>query len=401
MSGLPKLAKCALSTAIYWISLHLYEILIVLVPVFPALLIADCVKNRRKPRWDDLAYAFAPIAATLFHMTILSTRSTPIWIERNHMRQSDVIVRALSACIDASNRIFGLQHLEDTCRRLGSFVRYDFRADMSLALPLALAVVTLIAACAAMKATRAERLPSQRQYLPILMLMGTYIFLVGGATSAILSPNEVASRLLYFPTLGLSMLAAASFEFSRIYLRNVRFIDCVSVALLLCCFTEAVAFSDIVRQYIFTMRFDTDFTRQLQQLHPKTMRPGEQIFVSLPYDSGCSHYWADTVPDFVCGSSPIRLSKAYGLPIDAVPYSHYTRRKFEIVPDGLWHWFKTESRRNASSKLDVLYMDEQGTLHVVPCVTVMDIEGRFTQYGIGSWDEKSRKNALTLTINGF
>ena len=54
-----------------WLSLIWYEVLIMILPVFPILYLGRCIAGKRRPRATDWALAFLPAIPVLFHILVL------------------------------------------------------------------------------------------------------------------------------------------------------------------------------------------------------------------------------------------------------------------------------------------------------------------------------------------
>src|SRR6476659_9123573 len=101
--------------SLLWLSLLWYEVLIMILPMFPIIYLGRCVVEKRRPRAGDWALAFVPAIPVLIHILILAGAKSPIWTRS----KSDVSYYSLPllekvalAFRNALNQSFGHEHLD-------------------------------------------------------------------------------------------------------------------------------------------------------------------------------------------------------------------------------------------------------------------------------------------------
>ncbi len=72
ISKLPQFAKAVITTLLYWVSIHFYEILMVVVPIFPVLWLGPSLSKRRMPPLSCIVASLLPIIATPIHICLLN-----------------------------------------------------------------------------------------------------------------------------------------------------------------------------------------------------------------------------------------------------------------------------------------------------------------------------------------
>ncbi len=290
--------------SLLWLSLVWYEVLIMLLPVFPIIYLGRCVVEKRRPRLGDWALAFAPAIPVLIHVLILAGAKNPLWTRA----KPDVTYYALPlqekvalGFRNALNQAFGQEHLNQLAHGVDSFFRHVVPANPGI-LGLFIVAMLGLAGMILFGGTKptAQKPPSQHLY----GIAGLYIALFAGMITFVLGPF-VPSRMTFLPSLGLSLLLAylahQALIGSMTRSRRRGFVALRSVAvgaIAALCLAECVTLSSIVKQAETARAFDQAITDQIHEIQP-SIPQGSEVFVTMtvPLNSR-NGFWRDVASSY-------------------------------------------------------------------------------------------------------
>jgi hypothetical protein len=368
ISKLPRLAQSLIATLLIWVSIHFYEILMVLVPIFPAVWLGPSLIKRRFPSFSNIVASLLPILAAGTHICLLSFAQHPLWARNGDQpsRLLELPQGILNLFLCGSSTIFGAVHWDTLKRCTGNFFKFDVRADHSLWFPLALAMLTTIGTVWLVYRNKLVPPTTENRKLIVCMFsIGLYLLLLGPLIGLPVSTTEVASRLLYLPVLGLALAVAAAIDL----IGNARVYRCAVSLLLVCCLAEAITFADVVQQYIDAAKLDQSLTQQILSL--ERLKPGAHLFMSLPFNNKKIDYWRQGLPAYYCCGTPIRLWEAASLGLDKITYYAVMREPTNLHSNGLYPWLKDALKKYPEGDLYPFYLDDKQKLHVLTKVELV------------------------------
>jgi len=374
--------QCAILAPIYWASLHMYEILLLLVPLFPLFWLGPSIAKKRMPAWQDLAYSCIPIAITAAHVFMLSRAPKPLW-HRNLAMDPDYFSKipqhVVQLFANGVSQIAGKEHFGNLIISLRNFFRYDVKTDHSLWFAFALCIASVIISCTLARkpavANLAQSTSTNHQpfFRWALLLSGLFLAAIGPLLALPCTLEWVPSRLLFLPSLGFAIFVATALELfarPRIYK--------VSIAIaLIACLIEAIAFANITQQMITASDLDKRISSGLKAIEQLHLRPGDQIFISLPHQERRHTYWRIEPPAFYHSPYPSRLWAAYNIGIKGVKYSSVMRFPGMQEPWGLNTWVQGSLQLATAERLYPFYMTDEGEIIPITTVNMTDLSGRF------------------------
>jgi len=395
MSRLSPILKCIFSTALYWLSIHIYEVLMVIVPLFPIVWLTPSLLKKKLPSLNDLLCSLVPLCVTALHVHWLNSAHKPIWT-RNGIELSQILQMpgALSSLfLDSTSSVFGIKHWHIVSQSVWKFFRFDLRADHTLLIPLAIAALSTTVAVIRIQRSNMKASDNVNPAVKAVLGVGLYLLLVSGLIALPISSSEVASRLLYLPTLGLALALAAGLDMIK---SPPRYRVAASLLLVLC-FGESIAFADVVQQNISASRLDKDLTAKIV---PLEIKPGAHMYMSMPFDRRKSEYWREGLPAYYCSAYPIRLWDAANLGLDKITYCAVMRERGKLESNGLHHWLMDATSKWQARTLFPLYYDDNHRLRPITTVRIMRPNGSFERsIDTGFYGNVKDDSAISITVS--
>jgi hypothetical protein len=383
-SKLPRFVQCCIITPIYWLTLHFYEILIVLLPIFSCAWLGPSVRNKALPKLNDLLCIAAPIAVTLLHVTLLGKAEHPLW-GRNQNTSTSSLVRDLWNLFTFSlDQNFGSVHWHRICSFPVNFFKYDLHENHLLWLPT---IATFVCSAFAlwftwkqlwspiMTITESGEKANRDALNRAVFVAGLYLALFSSLIAIGEFAKEVPSRLLLLSGLGFGLAVAGGLNMLD---KHWSFRPLFAAALAWCVM-EALTFGNIVQQFISAYKTDREITAKVVATKSIKLSCSTKVFISLPYLKKMGHYWVETEPQFY-RADPVLLWSCYGLQCN--PGYHYAvRDPKSLQPIGMYRWLTSTLKEHRASDLCPFYLDDKGELRPITKLTIIDHQkGTNTDY---------------------
>ncbi|MBM3814827.1 MAG: hypothetical protein FJW20_24645 [Acidimicrobiia bacterium] len=263
--------------AINWLAVHLYEVLIVVAPLYPALVWVHYRWNRQRLPPSRLLASCMPLGMFLVHWTLLYSFASddgPIWM-RNQAMKSDPasmlpgMINAFQLGIHAS---FGSDHL----MRM-KWVLWDFLFMAGSWWMLASFLITAMVFYLFWRRTKEERLKPPARVKWLLFAGAAYLVLFSPVVAFTTVENVMFSRLLTLPGMGLAALAGLVVTATANRMAGWF----ASAALLLVITLEGVALNTYLWVDQSNWRYDSHVLSQLRQMRLK-LEEGDAVLLSHP-----------------------------------------------------------------------------------------------------------------------
>ena len=326
--------------SLLWLSMVWYEVLIMLLPVFPIIYLGGCLVEKRLPRAKDWALAFVPAITVLIHVLILASAKSPIWTRS----KSDVSYyslplqeKAVSGFTNALNRSFGQEHWNQLAHGTDSFFRHVVPANPGI-LSLFIVAMLALSGMIVLGGTKASvpKSPSAHLY----GIAGLYIALFAGTITFVLGPFA-PSRMTFLPSLGLSLVLAYLTHQALIKRMpssrrgGVLALRCAAVSAIAALgLVECVTLSSILKQAEAARAFDQAITDQIHEIQP-TMPQGSEVFVTMtvPVNSR-NGFWRDVASSYQNGNAYAPLWYKYRSGVNQITYSNAVRSPQDPPDEG-------------------------------------------------------------------
>lgn len=307
-----------------WLSLIWYEVLIMILPVFPILYLGRCIAEKRRPYAKDWALAFLPAIPVLFHILVLGTAKRPIWYRsaRDIDYQIPLYDKVALGFANALKRAFGQEHFDQLVHGVHSFFQHVAPANPGVFGLFIGAVLGLIGVIIfGQPRASAQKLPGHHLY----GIAGLYMALFAGTITFILG-RFVPSRMTFLPSFGLSLfLAYLAHQALAGSLRQpaLRWLIVGAVASL--CIGESITFSSIVKQAEAARAFDQAITDQIHEIQPNIPK-GSEVFVTMTAPAKLQNgFWRDVSSSYNNGTAYAPLWYKYGSGVNEIKFSNATR----------------------------------------------------------------------------
>jgi hypothetical protein len=328
--------------SILWLSLICYEVLIMILPVFPIIFLGRCLLEKRPPGARDWSLAFVPAVPVLIHLLILAGAKNPLWtrakldVSYYSLPLQEKVVLGFR---NALNQSFGQPHFDQVAHGVASFFRHVVPANPNI---LSLFIVAVLGLTAILlfggSKAPAQRPPSHHVY----GIAGLYLALFAGTITFILGPFT-PSRMTFLPSFGLSLLLAyLTHQALRGSMTSGRrggvpplgWIAAGAVAAI--CVAECLTLSSIIKQAESARAFDQVITDQIREIQP-SIPQGSEVFVAMtvPLNSR-NGFWRDVASSYQYGNAFAPLWYVYQSGINQITYSHAVRSPEDPPDEGLF-----------------------------------------------------------------
>lgn len=372
-SRLPRIAQCAIITPIYWLTLHFYEILIVLVPVFFCAWLGPSFRRRKLPSLSDLVCALVPALVTLFHVSLLATSKLPLWERQSHTSLTRLPHHLWKVFILSLDKNFGAVHWHRISIFPVNFFRFDLPAHHLLWIPLIAVFVSSTVALWIVWSKHCEtktddevKNQNEKTLNLAVFAAGMYVALFASLVFAGEYNGEIPSRLLLLPGLGFGLSVATGLQLLR---KHWSFRPLFTVALAWC-MIEALTFANIVQQLISAYQVDREITEKIVALKSFNLNERQKVFISLPFNDRTGTDWLETAPSYY-SQYPFLLWSNYHLPLSKDQYQFSIRKVGTVPATGLYLWLTHTLKHCKPSDLCPFYLDDQGKLWPITKVNVV------------------------------
>jgi hypothetical protein len=329
--------------SLLWLSLLWYEVLIMLLPVFPIIYFGRCVVERRRPRARDWALALVPAIPVLIHVLILASAKSPIWTRSKpdvSYYSLPLQKKALSGFTNALNRSFGQEHWNQLAHGTDSFFRHVVPANPGI-FGLFIVAMLALSGMIVLGGTKAavQKPPSAHLY----GIAGLYIALFAGTITFVLGPFA-PSRMTFLPSLGLSLVLAYLTHRALIERMpssrhgGILALRCAAVsAIAALCLVECVTLSSIIKQAEAARAFDQAITDQIHEIQP-SIPQGSEVFVTMTVPvSSRNGFWREVASSYQYGNAYAPLWYKYRSGVNQITYSNAVRSPEDPLDEGFYH----------------------------------------------------------------
>ncbi|MBM3814824.1 MAG: hypothetical protein FJW20_24630 [Acidimicrobiia bacterium] len=271
-------AKGLAITAINWPAVHLYEILMVAAPLYPALLIMEARQSGRRLKGSALAASLLPMAMFLVHWVLLYTGKPdrPIWVRHEGWMEGP---HALAASIWnalwlGTSSTFGHVHAAYVLLRLQDFLYTPVSFWM-----LAAATAT-VAACILYWRTAPAAQPGDRKAYWLMAAAAFYLVVPANLITFPVVTNHFDSRLLTLPGTGVALLAALAV--ARVGILRPGWRRPIIAGLFAVLSLEAIAFNTVLCVDELNWSFDSGVRKQIADSGWR-FHPEGGVFISMPH----------------------------------------------------------------------------------------------------------------------
>lgn len=272
---------------LYWVAMHLYEVLLPLAGLPVLWVLAEAYRTRRPVDWSRFAAALLPVAVSLIHLLILATSPNPIW-----NRSGDFGIGGLLAAIPETvalslDQAFGSRHfyllsqtlsVDQYAFTLWTETRFLYSVLGLLIVAGAIAILLVLrrpVVVASRNSQSADATPrfGERLYW---IVAGLWIVAISPAIDMPETIGDwvVPSRLTYLPSLGAAILIACLIDWTRSRL--------VTVLVLALCVVEAISLQSLFYQYVKATQYDNDLREQLRSFS-LPLKYRDRITLITPY----------------------------------------------------------------------------------------------------------------------
>ena len=328
--------------SLLWLSLVWYEVLVMLLPVFPIIYLGRCVIEKRRPRAAEWALAFVPAIPVLFHVLILAGAKNPIWtrakpdVSYYSLPLQEKVVLGFR---NAFHQSFGQAHFDQVAHGVDSFFRHVVPANPAILGLFVIATLGLtgMVLLGGTKAT-AQKPPGHHLY----GIAGLYIALFAGTITFVLGPF-VPSRMTFLPSFGLSLVLAylayavlvgSMTSNHRGGMLALQWITVGAIASL--CVAECLTLSSIVKQAEAARAFDQAITDQIYEIQPGIPQ-GSEVFVTMTVPAHSrSGFWRDVASSYQFGGAFAPLWYKYRSGVNQITFTNAVRSP-QDPPDAGFH----------------------------------------------------------------
>ncbi len=379
-SRLPRIAQCAIVTPIFWLTLHFYEILIVLVPIFSCAWLAPSLRRKKLPDFGDITCALLPWLVTLFHLSLLSTSKSPIWQRHDHTSLTNLPHDLWTLFCLSLDQNFGSVHWRRISTYPINFFKFDLHADHFLWIPtIAISVCAVLALWIVWSKDRGAAAseaadPNHRVFQKAMttnfavFAVGMYLALFSSLVAIGEFTREVPSRLLLLPGLGYGLALATGLQLVR---KHWSFRPLFTMALAWC-IVESLTFANIIQQHISLFQVDQQITEKIVALKWFNLEQRHKLFISLPYTNKKGTYWLEEEPSYY-SCFPLLLWSHYRLPFSNGTYEYAMRNVNSLQATGMYVWLTRELKHSNPSDLCTFYLDDKGDLRPITKVKVVTL----------------------------
>lgn len=323
-----------------WLSLPVYELLIMLLPIFSIIYIGGALAERRVPKWQEWFASIIPIVPALVHVVILAFAPNPLWNRSSvdgAYHSLPFYHKLMMGWVNSLSQTFGPEHWEALKHGVWSFVKFvaPLHGVMLFFLIVIAGVVFLYPFVFASRRVDVASGTLSKQTKVLFFIVGLYITLFSGTITSVLGP-VVPSRMTYLPSLGFALVLAFLLDWSattslnrshRFAIRILRSGIPIAVAVLILC--EAVTFASIVKQAEESRVFDDKITEQIQTMFP-TLPDDAEVVVCMPIaERSKAGFWWQEPSYYECGIAYSTLWSAYQKNYNTISYHSTARSPLE------------------------------------------------------------------------
>lgn len=271
------------------ISLYVYEVLVVLTPVFSAILLLRRKREVLSLRPRDWLLGMLPVIVVLVHVITLATATTPLYLNNRELNRLPIANRVVSGFTSAIDSTIGPKHAQAVKAAVHAFDGH-YKQDF----PFLQILLFFSVGVTAVVWLLSLRWSSEFVASPTTLLEHASIGLVAlflSASIGFVSNQYVTpSRLTGVPSIGLMISICAILEWifcaARRFSGRLRFtliglVSALSVVAMLYSAREVKAFTSMLRQAGEVHDFDLRIANKIKAIHPLVSK-GEEIFVRTP-----------------------------------------------------------------------------------------------------------------------
>jgi len=313
--------KMMLVSALYWVSLLYYEIIMPLAPL--PLLWWLFIRKRNVFSWTEGGFSTLPLVVTAAHLFILSTAAKPIWERSGEISIYNILQFIPGTLVKTLDAAFGYRHMQ-LLRDSWSSYSYVVRTAIDLSLAITLIVLVCLSIFLAFGLTRTDA--KRTKSLEWLTFSLWLVFMAPAVTSPlVMGMPFTPSRLTYLPSLGAAIIVAVVVD--RFRGKLVRSMFAVWILI------EAVALHSILYQYATTTVFDDRLRSKISQFGI-TFSPGDHVIVRTAPNPYIYNVWL-TVPSKIDngGQILVLVDNDYLLPASLTIPMHqlltYSRERYD------------------------------------------------------------------------
>lgn len=380
--------KAILITLLNWIGVHLYEILIVTVPLYPMLTLLHRRQSNYKLWSADLISTCLPLLmfATHFYLLATTTSGKPIWMRNPNVNYSptSLLQRLIETFGWGLNETIGMRHFTLVKSNLDSFTKFIL-PDGGWILVASIIILLVLTwwACRVIGSWGKIPAPSSyAEYHGLILVGAIYLILFAPLVSFTIAEGFVPPRFTYLGSIGLSLVVGVLSDVS--YPRWA--FRLMIPALVLLAGVEAIGLHSIIRQYQTSADYDYNIRRQIQEMaiHPKT---GDILFLSFPEHRYMFRFWKHAPSKFEQGSAQTLLLLDLGLlfenariPLhERLSYHRYRRTEENEYHDYLSNWYAMGQK--APDRVYPFFLDVKGKLFGIRSISVID-DGKELRAGL-------------------
>jgi hypothetical protein len=382
-SKLPYRAKVLLISVIVGLSLYIYEVFLVLVPLIAAILLFRRKREVSKLRKSDWLFAALPIVVVLVHLGTLATAPEPIFSPSKGARGSASLVeRVTTGFTSAIDATVGPLHHEMMKRSARVYKDYyqieDPVLNRILIAGMAIFILSLILG------VRASTMATPNLVtVTETALIGAVALLVSAFIGFISNYCVTPSRLTGIPSIGLMLLLCAILESIYVISRRCsskwKFImTVVATALpmvaLVVSMREAKAFHSLLKQAAEVDKFDLDVARKIKSLHPVAHR-GDEVFVRMPKAPGeVIGRWQNFWSGFNSGRAFETFWYLYDVPAGYMDF-RYSRYKAGCENEMMQEVVDKWSEKGTTSQVYPFFVDANRRVMPITEIILTDVRG--------------------------
>lgn len=418
--------KMLLISLILYISFHLYEVLIVVVVIYPIIYIFENRKDilgfKSLLIKTDFYFSCLPILSSLLLVSIMKIvgGSTPYWTKRDPEQSSSIIAmlrKLIPSIMNGLNNLLFQKHIDFLGTNLTIYKAWVYRVSPISKLFLLASIILLMFwfFTTYRKYKNQDPIASEQNQINIglykkkILLLSAITILMILASFSLNIVNVVSvsipSRLLYMPSLFLAFLIGlfldylmVGFNQNRMAILTVLF-SCISIIIL-----ESSSLASVIYQHQSAAVFDNQIRQQINQIIPK-LSSDDIVVVCFPkglerikYNKKNIRVWPYKVSTFLSNGADIPLSIDNGI-MDfsrLIKYYSIRRAKNESMCKGILEYVQNDDIKN---NIFPLFYDS-GNIKPIQSISWTDPKTKSsTRLKINHFDDYDDYNCLDLSVN--
>ncbi|HEY9731620.1 MAG TPA: hypothetical protein V6C89_06895 [Drouetiella sp.] len=286
--------KALAVAAIVGLSMYVYEVFLVLVPLLSAILLLRRKRDVRRLTRSDWMFAALPVVVVLVHIAILATASKPIYdpskVARGSASLMERVGTGFTSAIDAT---VGPSH-NKMVKQASHVYRDYYQREEPVLNGILFAAVAIFALCLVLGMSACSRSAPNLVTVNETAVIGAVALFVSAFIGFVSNYCVTPSRLTGIPSIGLMLIVCAALEWIYAFARRLRGVrksamialaTVVSLIPLVVAVRELKAFHSLLKQAAEVDTFDLDLASKIKALHP-VLRRGDEIYVRMPKAPG-------------------------------------------------------------------------------------------------------------------